>query len=130
MWTNAITLAERKIAQKAAPVFMYMFAYESEVPVSPGIAYPTKAAHAMEIAFTFNHPENSTNSGKRPERIKAARNMSRAWASFARTGNPSHDEIPVWPAYTLDQRATMILDAQCKVVNDPYKEERLLWQRL
>jgi predicted dinucleotide-binding enzyme len=35
---------------------------------------------------------------------KAARNFSRAWATFARTGNPSHDEIPNWPAYTLDRR--------------------------
>jgi para-nitrobenzyl esterase len=56
--------------------------------------------------------------------------MSRAWASFARSSNPSHDEIPNWPAYTLEARATMFLDAECKVVNDPYREERLLWQQL
>ena len=128
MWNNAITLAERKVAQKGAPVFMYLFAFESETPAAQGVTYPTKAAHALEIAFKFNHPESVRS--KREDRVKAARNMSRAWASFARSSNPSHDEIPNWPAYTLGARATMFLDAECKVVNDPYREERLLWQQL
>jgi para-nitrobenzyl esterase len=130
MWRNAITMAERKCALGAAPVYMYLFAYESEVPVAPGVEYPHKASHAMEMAFKFNHPDNDPSAGKRPERYKAARNMSGAWASFARTGNPSHDEIPRWPAYTIEQRATMILDAECKVVNDPYSEERKVLQEL
>ncbi len=129
MGRNAIVMAERKVAQKAAPVFMYVFAHESEVPAAPGVAYPSKAAHAAEIPFKFNHPD-SMNQSKRTDRAKAARNMSRAWATFARTGNPSHDEIPAWPAYTLDRRATMFLDAECKVVDDPWREERLLWEKL
>ena len=130
MGRTAITMAERKVALHGAPVYMYQFAYESEVPVSATVSYPQKAAHAMEMAFKFNHPDNNPDAGKRPERYKAARNMSRAWATFARTGNPSHDEIPRWPAYTLDQRATMILDAECKVVNDLNREERLVWSEI
>jgi para-nitrobenzyl esterase len=130
MWRNAITMAERKVERHAAPVFMYLFAYESEVPVAPGVSYPQKAAHAMEMAFKFDHPDNNPDAGRRPQRFKAARNMSRAWAAFARTGNPSHDEIPAWPAYTLEQRATMFLNAECKVVNDPYREERMVWQEI
>jgi para-nitrobenzyl esterase len=129
-WTNAITLAERKVAQHGAPVFNYQFAYESEVPVAPGVNYPMKAAHAMEIAFKFNHPDNNASAGKRPERYKAARNLSRAWATFARTSNPSHDEIPKWEPYTIEQRATMILNVECKLVHDLDREERLLWQQL
>lgn len=127
MGMNAITLAERKVAQNGAPVFMYVFAFESEAPAAAGVTYPAKAAHAAEIPFKFNHPERA--SSKRDDRFKAARNMSRAWASFARTSNPSHDEIPPWPAYTLDKRATMFLDADCKLVNDPYRDERLLWRQ-
>jgi len=30
----------------------------------------------------------------------------------------------------LETRATMYLDAECKMVNDPYREEQLLWQQL
>ena len=128
MWNNAITLAERKVAQHGASVYMYMFVYETETPAAPGVSYPAKAAHATEIPFKFNHPESAAS--KRPERFRVARNMSRAWASFARSSNPNHDEIPNWPAYTLETRATMFLDAVCKVVNDPNREERLLWQQL
>ncbi len=82
----------------------------------------------MEMAFKFDHPDNNPSAGKRPERYKAAKNMSGAWAAFARTSNPSHAGIPNWPAYTLEKRATMILDAECKVVDDPYREERLAWK--
>ncbi len=102
-----------------------MFAYQSEAQIRPNIHDPQKAAHASEIPFKFDHPEAMMS--KRPERFQAARNMSKAWATFARTGNPSHDEIPPWPAYTLDRRATMFLDAECNVVNDPNREERLVW---
>jgi para-nitrobenzyl esterase len=64
MWSNAITLAERKVDQNGAPVYMYMFAYESEVPVAPSIHYPMKSPHAMKMAFKFNHPDNN------PERAR------------------------------------------------------------
>lgn len=130
MWANVITLAERKLDQHGAPVFMYVFSYQSEVPVAKTIPYPMKSPHAMEIVFKFNHPENSPNAGVRPERFEAARNMSRAWAAFARTGNPSAEGLPRWPAYTLEKRETMILDAQCKVVEDPNGPERALWREL
>ncbi|HEY5906460.1 MAG TPA: carboxylesterase family protein [Vicinamibacteria bacterium] len=129
-WRSSIVLAERKAALRAAPVFMYEFAYESEVPVAPGVPYPTKAAHAMEIAFKFDHPELSPTAGQRPERFKVARNMSAAWAAFARTGNPSHPGIPTWPAYDTERRATMRLDSECRVVDDPHREERRLWDEL
>ena len=130
MWHTAIVMAERKAALQAAPVFMYQFAYESEVPVAPGVPYPQKAAHAMEMAFKFDHPETIAEAGQRPERFKAAHNMSAAWAAFARSGNPNHPGIPSWPAYDARRRATMRLDAECRVVDDPFREERLLWQQL
>jgi len=130
MGMNAITMAERKTALKAGPVFMYIFAYESDTPVMPGSAYKTKAAHASEIPFKFNHPESNASDARQSEMRQATRNMSKAWATFAATGNPSHDGIPKWPAYTLDRRSVMILDARCSVVDDPYKEERLLWREL
>jgi para-nitrobenzyl esterase len=120
---SAISLAERKAALKAGPVFMYVFAYQPE-PTSPGAL--TGAAHASEIPFKFDHVEGDPSSA----RVRAAKHMSRAWATFAGTGNPSHEGIPRWPAYTVEQRATMFLDAECTVVNDPNREERMLWQEI
>jgi len=104
MGMDAIRMAERKAALHGAPVFMYVFAHGA-------------AGHAAEMPYKFDHVPGKT-----------ARNMSRAWASFARNGDPSHDEIPKWPAYTLADRATMFIDDECRVVNDPYREERLLWE--
>ena len=51
--------------------------------------------------------------------------VSGAWLAFARTGNPSHPGIPKWPAYTASDRATMHMDNEWRVVNDPDRAERL-----
>ena len=51
--------------------------------------------------------------------------MSGAWVAFARTGNPNHKGLANWPAFTPNQRATMIFNNECRAVHDPYKEERL-----
>jgi para-nitrobenzyl esterase len=103
--------------------------------------------HAMEITYKFyNVPQpgqqganpvpQSGNTGgglmgiSRPESVKAAHNMAELWSSFARTGKPAAKAQPEWPAYTPQTRATMEIDADCKVVNDPYPPERQLWERL
>jgi para-nitrobenzyl esterase len=129
-WANAVKMAERKAAQHAAPVFMYMFTYESNALANENPPYPFKASHAMEIAFKFDHPDSQGLIGTNPERFQVAKNMSHAWAQFARTGNPSFAGIPTWPAYTLERRETMLINAECKVVNDPLRAERELWREL
>jgi para-nitrobenzyl esterase len=53
--------------------------------------------------------------------------MSVAWAAFARGGNPNHQGIPSWPIYSTEKRATMIFDNDCRVENDPNREERKAW---
>jgi para-nitrobenzyl esterase len=59
------------------------------------------------------------------EAEQLSRQIAGAWAAFARTGHPSHAGLPAWPAYTLEERATMILDAASSAaVNDPDGEER------
>jgi para-nitrobenzyl esterase len=127
MWVDTTRRCERQVALHGAPVYTYIFDYESEVPLSAKVSYPRRAMHGEEVPFKFGHPENSPNTGTKPERLEVGKNMSRAWATFARTGDPSHSGIPKWPAYTLDRRATMIISANCQVVNDPMREERLAW---
>ena len=53
--------------------------------------------------------------------------MSEFWSTFARTGRPAAHGQPAWPAYTTEQRATMFIEAECRVVNDPFSLERQVW---
>jgi para-nitrobenzyl esterase len=127
MVSDAITLAERKAALNADPVYMYEFAFDSPSPAPAGVPYRSGSPHGSEVPFKFDHVPGDPKTDKG---ARAAKHMSRAWATFARNGNPSHDGIPVWPPYTLGKRSTMIIDAECRVVDDPHREERLLWKEL
>ena len=140
-WLNSITLAERKYAQGGAPVYMYMLTYQSEW-VIPGTTSRLGSAHATDLLYTFDNiypdgqwpPQGRATmylmEGSHPERFKVARNMSGLFASYAKSGHPAAKAVPDWPAYTTATRATMLIDAECKVVNDPFSQERILWSRL
>jgi para-nitrobenzyl esterase len=115
---------------------MYIFTHESE-NIVPGTQHKAGAVHALEIPYKFNLIQQPGTSGatgmmniSRPESVQAAHNVSEMWSTFARTGRPGAKSQPVWPAYTLDRRATMEINAQCRVVDDPYALERRVWERL
>ena len=129
-WIGAINLAEQKANQKAAPVYMYRFSYESDKPAAPFVSYPMKSPHGLEIWFKFDHAENSTDTGSNPGRFELAHTMAETWATFARTGNPNNSKIPNWPTYDAGKRATMIINTKWAVENDPNQVERELWQQL
>ena len=118
---NVQTLGELKFAQGRAPAYAYYFAWRS--PVHKG---QMKAYHTLDIPFVFNNVDVAASmTGSGQERYALQHRMSAAWAAFARTGNPNHADIPTWPVFNPTQRATMIWNNEVKVVNDPYKEERL-----
>src|SRR6266852_3962870 len=122
MRIDSIRLAKRKAAQNAAPVYMYMFAWET-----PVLGGRLKAPHALEIPFVFDTLAVSAIAGDGPERFLLAERMSKAWLAFARSGDPNHAGLPKWPAYSIKERATMIFDNECTVEHDPQREERLAW---
>jgi para-nitrobenzyl esterase len=132
---GAITIAERKYAQHGAPVYMYIFMRESDALV-PGTQHKVGAAHALEIPYKFNVVRQGGTGGggmmsiSGPESIKTAHNMSEMWSTFARTGHPGAKGQPEWPAYTTERRATMEINAECKVVEDPYSPERKVWEKI
>lgn len=121
------TQAERKAAQRGAPVYMYRFEYYS--PVRDG---RLKAMHCMEIPFVFDNlaaGEVFTGSGPAAQRL--ADQMSAAWVAFARTGNPNYRGIPSWTAFDVNQRATMVFgSSETRQVHDPGGEERLALEAL
>lgn len=121
---HSITIAERKYEQGTAPVYMYLFTWET--PVLNG---RLKSAHALEIPFMFDNLSSARNfTGESPELVPLAKKMSEAWLAFARDGKPGYRGLPAWPAYEPEGRATMIFDTACRVENDPGGEVRRAWQ--
>ena len=131
IWRDAIKIAEAKVTQRAAPVFMYQLAYKNPTLV-PGTDFPLGSPHASDINLKFANTDKNLdsllNSDQSPGRLATARHMSGLWAGFAHKGRPAAADVPTWPAYTPKKRATMWLDAECKIVNDPDRDERLFWQ--
>jgi para-nitrobenzyl esterase len=126
MRMGSIMLAERKFKQGKAPVYLYLFAWHS-----PALGGKLGAPHTVEIPFVFDNtdiPKVMTSGG--PEVQELAAKVSEAWIQFARSGNPNHKGLPNWPAYTTRERATMVFNNTCQVVNDFGGEERKLWESL
>ena len=118
MWAGSLKLAERKAAQQAAKVWMYLLTWET--PVAKG---RLRSPHAIEIPLIFDNVEKARNFvGRGDEPQVVADQMSAAWLAFARTGDPG------WPAYDAQTRATMLFNLESGVVNDPLPGVRAVVQ--
>jgi para-nitrobenzyl esterase len=110
----ALKTARLKADQNGAPVYNYLFAWDT--PVLGGFAM---SYHTSEIPFVMNSLAlTETAHGNGDEAQALADKMSRAWVAFARTGNPNAPGLPNWPAYTRGNGATMILSDQPEVKVD------------
>ena len=115
---NAVELANIKFRQGGAPVYTYLFAWES--PVMDGIL---RSTHCMEIPFVFNNADlHASMTGGSEEAVALADIMSQAWVNFARTGDPNTEELPQWPAYSCCDGATMFFNNTCEVKYNHDKE--------
>ena len=124
-WIRTVLLADRKAARRAASVYAYSLDWRS-----PSCDGRLKAHHAMDLPFVFDTtevPDTTKGAAGAPELAAA---VSAIWARFARTGRPEHPAVPRWPAYTGEERATMILNTECRVTADPDRDARLLWERI
>jgi para-nitrobenzyl esterase len=120
----AIRLAEARDAHPAR-TWMYLFAWESRA-----FGGRLKATHALEIPFVFDNLDRGgvdvfLGEGPRPQHIADV--MHAAWTAFIRTGEPSCEALPDWPAYDLERRPTVVFADDSRVVDDPAGDERRAW---
>jgi para-nitrobenzyl esterase len=54
--------------------------------------------------------------------------MQDAWIAFAHTGRPGTEDLPEWPAYEADHRATLDFRAECRLLDDPGAALREYWE--
>jgi para-nitrobenzyl esterase len=115
-WLPAIRYAE---AQHAAggEVWMYRLDWRSGVQ---GMG----ACHGLDLPLMFDDLDNRYFRlfvGRDTARARGvATTMHDAWVRFV------HGE-PSWPRYEPDRRTTMLFDTVSKAVEDPDRDERLLW---
>jgi para-nitrobenzyl esterase len=118
---NAQLLNELKTAQGKAPSYLYYFSWRSPVHKNQ-----MKAYHTLDIPFAlYNIDQAASMTGAMQDRYALAHKVSAAFASFARTGNPNHADLPNWPAFNTRAYPTMVFGNECKVLSDPNREERL-----
>lgn len=103
-------------AAAGGKIWNYLFNFES--PLNGG----TTAWHCSELPFMFHNAEYLEPSYVPGVTERLQDEMTGAWVSFAKTGNPNHDAIPVWPQVTRDSVPTMIFDKETCVVVDHDKE--------
>jgi para-nitrobenzyl esterase len=119
-WIATVMQAERKAAQGAAPAYVYLLAWETGADDGR-----LRAHHALDVPLVFNNVETMRSMlGPEPEPQRMADLMSSAWIAFARTGSPNTDELPAWPVYDPENRATMVLDIDSYVQKAPYEKIR------
>jgi para-nitrobenzyl esterase len=130
LWQNAVW-AQGQRASAAAPTFAYRFDYPN-----PTWAHFGGALHGAEFMFFFNLIDKrlpaggAFDFGGAPQRQEVQRQLHAAFLAFAHDGDANNDQMPDWPRYSIDGRATMLLDRKCRIENDPDSELRQLYEQV
>lgn len=108
----------REIVGGGAPVYNYCFMREGNDP-------DFRAVHGVEIPFFFANAAYAPalwDCETHEDAMKLNASASAAWASFARTGNPSNPGMPVWKPYEEENRYTMLINVDSRLVSRYHKE--------
>jgi para-nitrobenzyl esterase len=120
----SIRLAEEQ-SKYQKNIYMYLFTWQS--PLDGG---KYGAMHALELPFVFGlfgDRDIGIFPGRTEETQRLSEQMMDVWIAFARSGNPNHENIPELPPYDVEKRATILFNNEVTVEQDPYGDERALW---
>jgi para-nitrobenzyl esterase len=132
MGLGSIDIAEKKVKQGGAPVYLYNFGYKSEMKI-PGTDYEMGTPHAMDISFKFYNETADKPSffgGNKPEKAIASHHFAELWTNFAKTGKPFAKDAPEWQAYNLTDRPAMRIDTKLELINNRYSDELNVWREV
>jgi para-nitrobenzyl esterase len=121
-WRAAIIEAELR-AQQGSPAYAYQLDWKA-----PKDGGKWGAPHTLDIPLVFDNiavPDALTGPG--PDAQRMADQMSEAFISFARTGNPNSRLLSGWEPYQLPRRQTMVFNNPSRLEDDPRGAERRLF---
>ena len=119
-------IAERRAALGKPAVFKYYFTWKT--PVQQG---RLSSPDTIDIPFVFDTTDETADlTGGGPDAKALAGKVSDAWLAFARTGDPNTRNLPHWPKFDKQRRATMVIDHTCKVVDNPAGEQNEVMERI
>jgi para-nitrobenzyl esterase len=108
--------------------YAYLFEW-----VPPVVGRALGSCHAIELPFVFGGVKTALlRAGLvgNPSAQRLCSRMQDAWISFARSGEPGHEDLPDWPAYSRFCRYTMTLRDDCTLREDPHHKGREFWEPL
>ena len=119
---KAIQQGTLKAQQGGAPVWMYVFGWQS-----PILSGAMRSTHCMEIPFVFDNADvHASMTGGGEDAMKLADRMSDAWVNFARYGNPNGEKgiegVPTWEPFNAENGNTMWWDNECKILQNHDRE--------
>jgi para-nitrobenzyl esterase len=125
-WRGQVIEADRRAADRIAQPKTWVYQLNWKSPVDGG---RFGSPHTLDIPLAFDNVALSPGmvGSSEADKVRAqqmAEIVSETYLVFARTGNPNNPHVPVWPAFDLAKRSTMILDLPPRIEDDPRGRER------
>ena len=131
--SNCLYLETARAASRYVPLYEYEFADRHAPPEMDDPGFEMGAVHAAELPYFFPHiSHNSKVNGPdlEPPSQPVSRAMVAYWSSFAHTGRPSADGLPIWPRYRADADVMRFEPGEIHTFDAATEHHCAFWQRL
>jgi para-nitrobenzyl esterase len=113
------TYVARQMSAAGLPVYRYYLSYllEDRRGRQPGVAHADDIAYVMQ---TLDNEPDLESISARDREVGAL--LTAYWASFARSGNPNHEDAPQWPLFDSGSGMTLEISDSMQVHDGLFAE--------